>query len=260
MRNITFFLLFATVAAPALAAPDEDRRGRHRSADTPEQSESRRLRADRVETRHSPGSADRPSIALDDRHGSRSGHSSGRSHGGRHSSSQQSGSHGAGGQAGHNDSSHSGGSAGNHGSGSHSGGSIVRHGSGSHSGGSVVGHSGGSHSGGSVVGHGGGSHQQWSRNWRNDHRYDWQSYRNSHRSLYNLGRYYDPFGRNYRRLNIGFNLGQGYYGSRYWLNDPWQYRLPPAYGPYRWVRYWNDALLVNIYTGEVVDVMHGFFW
>ena len=51
-----------------------------------------------------------------------------------------------------------------------------------------------------------------------------------------------------------------YYGSSYWLNDPWQYRLPPAYGPYRWVRYWDDALLVNIYTGEVVDVIHNFFW
>ena len=46
----------------------------------------------------------------------------------------------------------------------------------------------------------------------------------------------------------------------FWLNDPWQYRLPPAYGPYRWVRYCNDALLVNIYTGQVVDVIHGFFW
>ena len=50
------------------------------------------------------------------------------------------------------------------------------------------------------------------------------------------------------------------YGNRYWINDPWQYRLPEAYGPYRWVRYYDDALLVDIYSGEVVDVMYDFFW
>ena len=39
------------------------------------------------------------------------------------------------------------------------------------------------------------------------------------------------------------------------------YRLPyRAAGHVRWVRYWDDALLVDIYTGEVVDVIHNFFW
>ena len=79
-------------------------------------------------------------------------------------------------------------------------------------------------------------------------------------SLYRLGRYYDPYGWGYRRYSTGFNLWPSYYGSSFWLNDPWQYRLPPAYGPYRWVRYYDDALLVNIYTGRVVDVIHGVFW
>jgi hypothetical protein len=36
--------------------------------------------------------------------------------------------------------------------------------------------------------------------------------------------------------------------------------LPPAYGRFRWVRYFGDVLLVDIYTGEVVDVVHDFFW
>jgi hypothetical protein len=36
--------------------------------------------------------------------------------------------------------------------------------------------------------------------------------------------------------------------------------LPPAYGPYRWVRYYNDALLVDIYTGRVVDTVYDIFW
>ena len=105
-----------------------------------------------------------------------------------------------------------------------------------------------------------GNYTRWSNNWRHDRRYDWSSYRNRHRSIFHLGFYNDPFGWNYRSWSIGSFLYPSFYGSRYWLNDPWQYRLPPAYGPYRWVRYWDDALLVNIYTGEVVDVMHNFFW
>jgi hypothetical protein len=103
-------------------------------------------------------------------------------------------------------------------------------------------------------------HQRWSSDWRRDHRYDWRNYRNSHRSLFRLSRYFDPYGWGYRRFSIGFNLGSSYYGSNYWLDDPWMYRLPPAYGPYRWVRYYDDALLVNIYTGQVADVLYNFFW
>ena len=105
-----------------------------------------------------------------------------------------------------------------------------------------------------------GNYTRWSNNWRHDRRYDWDDYRRHHRSIYRLGYYYDPFGWNYRRWSIGSYLYPSYYRSSFWLNDPWDYRLPPAYGPYRWVRYWNDAFLVNIYTGEVVDVIHGFFW
>ena len=59
---------------------------------------------------------------------------------------------------------------------------------------------------------------------------------------------------------IGFTLGNLFYSDRYWLNDPWQYRLPEVYGPYRWVRYYDDVLLVNTYSGEVVDVIYDFFW
>jgi Ni/Co efflux regulator RcnB len=102
--------------------------------------------------------------------------------------------------------------------------------------------------------------RRWTSNWRNDNRYDWRNHRSHNSSLYHLGRYYDPFGYGYRRFSIGLFLGAGYYGNNYWLNDPYQYRLPPAYGPYRWVRYYNDALLVDTYTGEVVDVLYGFFW
>ena len=105
-----------------------------------------------------------------------------------------------------------------------------------------------------------GRYTRWSDGWHRDRRYDWRRYRDDHRSIFRLGTYHDPFGWNYRRWAHGSYLYPSYYRSSFWLNDPWHYRLPAAYGPYRWVRYWNDALLVNIYTGEVVDVMHSFFW
>ena len=103
-------------------------------------------------------------------------------------------------------------------------------------------------------------HSTWNGSWRNDRSYDWRDYRNRYSSLYNLSNYYDPYRNSYRRFSIGISLWPDYYSSRYWLSDPSQYRLPPAYGPYRWVRYYDDALLVDIYTGQVVDVVHSFFW
>lgn len=102
---------------------------------------------------------------------------------------------------------------------------------------------------------------RWTNNWRNDNRYNWRSYRERNSNYFRLGRYNAPYrGRNYNRISIGFSLGSGYYGSRYWINDPWQYRLPAAYGSYRWVRYYDDVLLVDVRNGRVVDVIRAFFW
>jgi hypothetical protein len=103
--------------------------------------------------------------------------------------------------------------------------------------------------------------QRWDRNWRNNNRYDWQRYRYSNRDLYRIGRYYSPYrDHRYSRLTIGFSLGTGFYSDRYWINDPWQYRLPHAYPGTRWIRYYDDVLLVDTYTGEVLDVIYDFFW
>ncbi len=105
-----------------------------------------------------------------------------------------------------------------------------------------------------------GDYSRWTKHWRNDRRYDWRRHRDRNRTTFRVGFYYDPFGYSYRRYGLGSYLYPSYYRSSYWINDPWEYRLPPAYGPYRWVRYYNDALLVDTWTGEVVDVIHGFFW
>ena len=102
--------------------------------------------------------------------------------------------------------------------------------------------------------------ESWRREWRQDRRYDWRRHRDRDRSRFRVSIYIDPFGWNYRRWNLGWNLNSDHYSSRYWIDDPWEYRLPPAYGPYRWVRYYDDALLVDLRSGRVVDVIHGFFW
>jgi hypothetical protein len=101
---------------------------------------------------------------------------------------------------------------------------------------------------------------RWNGNWRNDHRYDWRSHRNRHRSIFHVGVYFDPFGWNYRRYNIGWRLWPNYYSSRYWINDPYMYRLPYAPPGYRWIRYYDDAVLVDTWTGQVEDVIYNFFW
>jgi len=101
---------------------------------------------------------------------------------------------------------------------------------------------------------------QWNTSWHHDSRYDWQNYRNRNRSLFHLGFYYDPFGWGYQPYSIGWRLWPDYYSSNFWINDPWQYRLPYAPPGLVWIRYFNDALLVDTYSGEVVDSIPGFFW
>lgn len=104
--------------------------------------------------------------------------------------------------------------------------------------------------------------RNWDRSWRNDGRYDWQRYRNTNRNAYRLPRYYGPSGWNYgyRRFGVGTTLFSGLFAQNYWINDPFNYRLPPAYWPYQWVRYYDDALLVDTRSGFVVDVIPGIFW
>lgn len=107
-------------------------------------------------------------------------------------------------------------------------------------------------------GNGGG----WDRGWRRSERYDWNRYRASNRAAYRLPRYYAPAGWSggYRRFALGARLSSPLFARGYWIEDPYAYRLPDAYEPYRWVRYYNDALLVDLDTGQVVDTIYDIFW
>lgn len=99
-----------------------------------------------------------------------------------------------------------------------------------------------------------------SSSWRHDKRYDWHKHRNKFWWLFQLGYYYDPFGWGYSPYQIGWRMWPSYYSSNYWINDPWQYRLPYAPPGTRWIRYWDDAVLVDTWSGQVVDVIYNFFW
>jgi Ni/Co efflux regulator RcnB len=101
---------------------------------------------------------------------------------------------------------------------------------------------------------------QWNRSWRNNRQYDWHNWRQRNRSVFHMRPYRDPFGWGYRLFSIGWRLWPQYYGSSYWITDPSMYRLPPAPPGTRWIRYYNDALLVDMWTGEVIDVIPNFFW
>ncbi|MGC6399647.1 RcnB family protein [Sphingomonas sp. FW199] len=102
----------------------------------------------------------------------------------------------------------------------------------------------------------------WNRGWSRDNRYNWRWYRERNRQAYRLPRYYAPqgWGYGYRRFSVGITLGSFLFAPNYWINDPFSYRLPPAYGAFRWVRYYDDALLVDLRTGQVVDVVYDIFW
>ncbi len=104
--------------------------------------------------------------------------------------------------------------------------------------------------------------REWNRSsWRGDRRYDWQGWRYRNRSLFRLSPYFSPYrSHRYSRFSIGLFLEPLFYSQRYWLNDPYQYRLPYAPPGTQWVRYYNDVLLVDVYSGEVVDVIYNYFW
>lgn len=71
--------------------------------------------------------------------------------------------------------------------------------------------------------------------------------------------YHRPHGWYYRRWSYGQVLPHFFWVRDYWITDWWMFDLQrPPYG-YEWVRYGDDALLVNIYTGEVLEAIYDLF-
>ncbi|MGY4394987.1 Ni/Co efflux regulator RcnB [Sphingomonas sp. UYAg733] len=90
----------------------------------------------------------------------------------------------------------------------------------------------------------------WGRN-------DWRGYRDNNRSIYARGHWRAPF--RYSAFRPGIRIAPRYFGSRYYIADPWRYRLPLAGRNQRWVRHYNDVILVDARRGIVVDVIRNFY-
>ncbi|KQT34923.1 hypothetical protein ASG29_01890 [Sphingomonas sp. Leaf412] len=101
------------------------------------------------------------------------------------------------------------------------------------------------------------------RDWQNDRRgnagrNDWRGWRYDHRAQYARGNWRAPF--RYQAFRVGARIQPAYYGGRYAIVRPAEYRLPNAYGNTRWVRHYDDVLLVDWRRGVVLDVIRNFFW
>lgn len=93
------------------------------------------------------------------------------------------------------------------------------------------------------------------RRWARD---DWRGYRDHNRGLYARGNWRAPF--RYYTFRVGGRIAPAYYGSRYYIVDPWRYHLPPARPGARWIRHYDDVILVDVRRGVVLDVIRGFYF
>src|SRR5690349_1257799 len=101
------------------------------------------------------------------------------------------------------------------------------------------------------------------RDWREDRNRrwgdnDWRDWRGRNRGIYARGNWRAPF--RYYAFRPGVRIAPGYWGSAYWINDPWRYRLPPAGYGQRWVRHYDDVLLIDTRRGVVLRVINHFYW
>ena len=83
-------------------------------------------------------------------------------------------------------------------------------------------------------------------------------YSSSHRYRYRQWR--PPIGYYVRIWSFGDFLPRSWYGQDYYITDPWNFDLPLAPPGYDWIRVGDDALLVDRYTGRVVQVVRDIFW
>lgn len=99
-------------------------------------------------------------------------------------------------------------------------------------------------------------------NWnRYPHRFDANAYQRNITSSrhYHWKKYHRPNGWYYRRWVFGQIFPRIFWVRDYWLLDYWMFDLPiPPYG-YVWVRYGDDALLIDRRTGRILQVVYDVF-
>lgn len=93
-------------------------------------------------------------------------------------------------------------------------------------------------------------------NWSQYHR----SFNATRRFHFRGGAYHRPAGWYYRRWSYGDFLPSLFWGSNYWINDFGYYDLMPPPAGTVWVRNGDDAMLIDRFTGEVIQVEYGVFY
>jgi Ni/Co efflux regulator RcnB len=89
---------------------------------------------------------------------------------------------------------------------------------------------------------------------------DLAQYRRTHYGIYDLPDYVWPDGHTYAPVAVGSTLDNVFWGPNYLLNDYGTYHLPLPGTGREYVRYGNDAVLIDSSTGHVVTVYENFFY
>jgi Ni/Co efflux regulator RcnB len=77
---------------------------------------------------------------------------------------------------------------------------------------------------------------------------------------FHYGDYHAPAGYEYRRWNYGERLPAIYFAQQYWIANYWNFGLAWAPDGCEWIRFGPDAILVDVDTGEIVQVVYGVFY
>jgi len=99
------------------------------------------------------------------------------------------------------------------------------------------------------------------RNWRPE-RFNRRNYNRNWTAQrrFRIAPYYEPRGWYYQRWTFGQYLPFVFFSQNYWIDSYWSYGLPvPPYGC-EWVRYGDDALLVDVETGKILQVVYNLFY
>jgi Ni/Co efflux regulator RcnB len=77
---------------------------------------------------------------------------------------------------------------------------------------------------------------------------------------FSAGAYRQPQGYRQRHWSYGQRLPGGYYARNYWITDYLAYSLFAPPDGLVWVRVGPDALLIDQYSGEIIQVDYGVFY
>ena len=94
-------------------------------------------------------------------------------------------------------------------------------------------------------------------NAQREYRADWREYRARNRGLYARGEWHAPF--HYERFTRGARVRPSFYDRRWFISDYRRYHLPRPPAGARWVRHYDDVILVDTRSARVIDVIYGLF-